>query len=133
MKSWLLHLVSMLFVVCLSHCYGSEHQSAHRGERNCSVGITEMLLQSHRRTRARQPIIDLLPTLPELWSTGSVKGLRARGAFTVNLAWQHGMLTQARFRSLAGTPLTICYGGRTVHLKTKANEAYRFDGQLKRL
>ena len=58
-----------------------------------SAAIAEMLLQSH------QDEIRLLPALPPEWATGSVSGLRARGGFTIGLAWTAGRLTTAELEA----------------------------------
>jgi alpha-L-fucosidase 2 len=43
-----------------------------------------MLLQS------QHGVIEILPALPASWPSGSVRGLRARGAATVSIAWSGG-------------------------------------------
>lgn len=66
-------------------------------------GITEMLMQSWGGA------IHLLPALPKAWHTGSVKGLRARGACSVDLAWRNGELEDAILQSEAGGSYVVRY------------------------
>lgn len=59
-------------------------------------GMTEMLLQSHLDE------LHLLPALPEAWQEGSISGLKARGAFTVDMSWRNKQLVNAVIGSKKG-------------------------------
>ena len=88
--------------------------------------ITEMLLQSQTGE------IELLPALPDAWPRGQVTGLRARGGFEIDLAWDGGKLTNAKLRSTGGRSAVVRYGDRTSAIKLKTGETIQFDSELKR-
>jgi alpha-L-fucosidase 2 len=94
-------------------------------------GIAEMLLQSHARTEKGAFIIDLLPALPKAWPTGSVKGLRARGGVTVDIAWKEGRLTEARLMPSASGPLHLRYGDKTATVDSRAGQVLVLGPDLK--
>jgi len=71
------------------------------GNFGCSAGVCEMLLQSH------DGAVHLLPALPDAWAEGEVKGLRARGAFVVDMKWNKGELAEAEIYSRIGGKLRL--------------------------
>jgi len=84
-----------------------------------AAGIAEMLLQSHAGE------IHLLPALPAVWATGSVKGLRARGNYEVDIAWRDGSLTEAIIRPAFDGDCPIRYGDATMGVGFRAGKTVR--------
>jgi len=94
-------------------------------------GITEMLLQSRALSagNAKAPFeIELLPALPRAWPAGSVKGLRARGGFEIDLEWKEGQLAGATILSTAGSPVRLRYGSTTKDFSVSKGKTIRWDG-----
>jgi alpha-L-fucosidase 2 len=87
-------------------------------------GIIEMLLQSQNGE------IEFLPALPKAWPNGSVKGLRARGGFEVDMDWADGKLTSATLHSLLGNPCKVRCGEKTVELNLKTGGTVHLNGSL---
>lgn len=68
-----------------------------------TAGMAEMLLQSHLGE------IHLLPALPSAWQEGSIKGLKARGAFGVDINWEKNKLSGATIASMEGGKCIVKY------------------------
>ncbi|MDO7846194.1 glycoside hydrolase N-terminal domain-containing protein [Hymenobacter sp. M29] len=84
-----------------------------------AAGMAEMLLQS------QAGYLDVLPALPTAWASGSVRGLRARGGFVVDMKWAQGKLSEVEIKSEAGRECVVKYAGKEVRLATKAGGVYK--------
>lgn len=76
------------------------------GNFGATAGIAEMLIQSHAG------FINLLPAIPDHWKAeGAVKGLKARGNFTVDFAWKNGQVISYRVTSPVAQKVKIKVNG----------------------
>jgi len=100
------------------------------GNFGATAGMAEMLLQSHVREGDRF-VLKLLPALPDAWASGTVKGLRARGGFEVDLSWKDGRLAEVRIMSRKGSPLSVRYRGKSRDLDLEPGRS--FSGQARTL
>ena len=89
-------------------------------------GISEMLMQN--RLIGDTTEIELLPALPKAFPTGSVKGLRARGGFEIDIEWQGGNLVKTTVRSLLGRPVRLRYRQAVRETKTQPGKSISWDG-----
>jgi alpha-L-fucosidase 2 len=86
-------------------------------------GVSEMLLQSH------MGYIELLPALPSVWPQGYIRGIKARGAFVLDIEWSGGSLVKADILSQKGSlcriysseDLVVTRGSRKVKTKRDGN------------
>jgi alpha-L-fucosidase 2 len=94
------------------------------GNFGATAGMAEMLLQSHLGE------INLLPALPAAWKDGSVKGLRARGGFELQMDWQNHQLKSASILSTIGGQCTLRYARPFMVNRQRAKAAQDGHGYL---
>jgi len=97
------------------------------GNLGISAAIGEMLLQSHNGE------IHLLPAICPTYSTGSVRGLCARGNFEVDLAWENGILKNAAILSKSGGSCIVRYKDKTIELFTQKGKTYHLGQDLSKV
>jgi alpha-L-fucosidase 2 len=66
------------------------------GTLGMTAAITEMLMQSH------DSVINLLPALPDEWTSGEFRGVRTRGGYELDLQWDNKRVTRLKVVSKAG-------------------------------
>ncbi|MBR5699003.1 MAG: glycoside hydrolase family 95 protein, partial [Prevotella sp.] len=80
-----------------------------------TAGVCEMLIQSN----SEGTIIELLPALPDAWSSGQVRGLKARGGIEVSIAWHEGNVTYAILLANNNCEIMVKYNGKQKMMKLK--------------
>ncbi|MFI9586134.1 glycosyl hydrolase family 95 catalytic domain-containing protein [Streptomyces sp. NPDC052236] len=91
------------------------------GNFGATSGIAEMLVQSQHGT------IEILPALPANWPDGEVRGLRARGAVTLDVAWSGGAARRVVLTAGRNAQLTLrssLFAGGEKVLKVAAGKRY---------
>jgi len=83
-----------------------------------AAGMAEMLIQSH------QSYLELLPALPDAWANGSVRGVRARGGFEVDMEWKAKKIVKLKITSKAGQPLKLKFNGQLEEIKLSKGESF---------
>jgi alpha-L-fucosidase 2 len=83
------------------------------GNFGTTAGIAEMLIQSHAG------FIELLPAVPDSWkASGEVKGVKARGNYTVDFSWKNGKVINCRIISSRPRKVKVKINGLIKMLNT---------------
>ncbi|QGH32939.1 glycoside hydrolase family 95 protein [Gracilibacillus salitolerans] len=112
------HILQLLKSSTLPNLFDNHPPFQIDGNFGGTVGIAELLLQSHTGE------LHLLPALPNEWSSGQVKGLKARGGFEVDLSWEKGELTEGVIHSLNGEKCAVLFNNERKEFETTAGHTY---------
>lgn len=90
-----------------------------------TAGVCEMLVQSRLdidENNEPKAEINLLPALPKEWSKGEIKGIRARGGYTIDMAWDNSKIKQATIHASANGSAIVYYNGKCKQINIKAGK-----------
>jgi len=113
------HAVMLLRKSTLPNLFDTHPPFQIDGNFGGTAGIAEMLVQSHDDT------VHLLPALPKAWPNGSVRGLKARGGFVVDISWRGGRVDAFAIRATRAQTLRLRVGDKIVERPMRAGEVYQ--------
>ncbi len=73
----------------------------------------------------------MLPALPPFWKTGEIRGLRARGGYTVDMKWEDSKLVSAKISADKPQKVNVRYGDK-VKKNTGVNR-YGFRHKIRKI
>jgi alpha-L-fucosidase 2 len=94
------------------------------GNFGAATAIAEMLMDS------RPGELHILPALPSSLPEGEVRGLRAMGGITANIAWKNHTLTTLHLHADRDAAFTLTSGENTRTLQMKAGQQLTLDASL---
>jgi alpha-L-fucosidase 2 len=73
-------------------------------------------------------VIRILPALPKSFKNGAIRGLKAKGDITVDIAWQDGRLIQYTLESPRNCTVTVAtpYGSEDLSLSAGTPKTVTF-------
>jgi len=77
-----------------------------------AAAVAEMLVQSNAE------YIELLPALPKAWPSGTIKGLKTRGNFEIEMSWTAGQVTNLKIKSSTQATAKVLMNGKMQTIKT---------------
>ena len=77
-----------------------------------AAAVAEMLVQSNAE------YIELLPALPKAWPSGTIKGLKTRGNFEIEMSWNAGHVTNLKIKSSTQASAKVLMNGKMQMIKT---------------
>jgi len=80
-------------------------------------GVCEMLLQSHE-----EGLVRILPALPKEWSSGSVRGIKARGNIVFDFRWEDGDVVSLSCSSPFAQTIELLVNGTIKNIRLKDGE-----------
>jgi len=89
-----------------------------------TAGVAESLMQSH------EDFIRILPTLPNNWKTGHIKGLKARGNVEIDIEWKGGKLIKLGLLSHSNQRRQIKYKSAMIDVDLISNKKLWLDQNL---
>lgn len=92
-----------------------------------AAGLAEMVVQS------QNGVLEILPALPKGLPNGEIKGLRARGAYELDLKWKDGVLEYLIVKPQNSGNCELSYQGKNINFEALKGKKYQFNAQLKQL